>query len=343
MGSIGQSASTSLPVLDFKEQSSAQSFEKYGTAAAFPPVSQHSVEVSARWQSQPETHPSAGRKRSRDEAGINLEDNDLLQQAVETSFKLGQGSEYGKGMILNGPNGFAIDTGSEKRPCADDAGAFSLPVALLLIAERPVLRSHKSQRLDLGTTSSNTEEGNGWSGHTPSSSPTRQSPINRGPTVDDYTMHLGIGWSRISSDEDVQAAARGWAKYIENHFQISNPKILLQSKGLASYLVEASEGWYLFGEDLTQGRLVAISLDRTFENLKTSPPIFDGEEVLVAFTEPDKTSTNAPHEDMMDAPHIYAGSMNRRKEYLNNSGIGVDGAGSQTTNRQDPEDRMDMS
>lgn len=343
MGSIGQSASASLPTLDFKEQSSAQSFGNYGASSVFAPSGPHSMDVGAGYQSQPEPQQRAGRKRSRDEAGINL-DNDLFRQAVNASLELGQNSGYGEGTTLFGPNGSLVDSGSEKRSCADDAGAYSLPVAPPLAAPMPILRSHKSQRLDMGNTSSKVEEGNGWTGNTPSSSPTRQSP-KRGPTVDDYTVHLGIGWSRISNDVDMQAAARGWAKYIENHFHISSPKILLQSNGLASYLVEAKEGWFLFGEDLAQGRLVATTLDRTFENLRTSPPVFDGGEVLVPVAEEAKPSANATHEDMVDdEPHVYAGSMNRRKEYLNNAGMmGPDAAESHTINRQDPEDGMDMS
>lgn len=342
MGSIGQSASASLPTLGFKEQSSAQQFGNYGTSSVFAPSGQHSIEVGSGYQSQPEPQQRAGRKRSRDEAGINLEDNDLFREAVSASLELGQNAGYSEGTTLFGPNGSLDDSGSEKRSCADDAAAYSLPVAPPLTAPMPILRSHKSQRMDIGNTSK-AEEGSGWTVNTPSSSPTRQSP-KRGPTVDDYTVHLGIGWSRISNDVDMQAAARGWAKYIENHFHITSPKILLQSNGLASYLVEAKEGWFLFGEDLAQGRLVATSLDRTFENLRTSPPVFDGAEVLVPVAEAAKPSVNATAQDMVDEPHIYAGSMNRRKEYLNNAGMmGADAAGSHTINRQDPDDGMDMS
>jgi hypothetical protein len=41
----------------------------------------------------------------------------------------------------------------------------------------------------------------------------------------------------------------------------------------------------LFAEDLKQGRLVSTSLEKTFENLKTSPPDFDSDDVLVAAAE----------------------------------------------------------
>lgn len=343
MGSIGQSALTPLPILKLQEQSSSNLIENCGAISVPSPLNQHSLRECAGRQSDRETHGAAGRKRSRDEAETNSFDIDLVNGTVGTSFGLVNGSGDVERMVPNESNGFKFDDNKEKRPVADGAGALLHPIAPPPMTDMPVLRSHKSQRLDLGVTSSRSEDANGWNGHSASSSPTRQSPINQGPTIDDFTMHLGVGWSRISSDEDMQAAARGWAKYIENHFQISKPRILLQSKGLSSYLIEASEGWFLFAEDLSEGKLVATSLDRTFENLRTSPPIFDGGQLLVASADPAKSSMSTSHEDMMDMPHIYVGSMNRRKEYLTNSEMGIDRAEFQTINRQDPEDKMDMS
>jgi hypothetical protein len=120
------------------------------------------------------------------------------------------------------------------------------------------------------------------------------------PTIDAFTIYLGIGWSRISDGEDIQAAARGWTKFIENHYPVSDVHIRLQSKGLASYLVEAREGWFLFGEDLKEGRLVSMSLERTFENLKSTPPVFDGEETLYAAAETPRVDIEAKHEVLMD-------------------------------------------
>jgi len=56
----------------------------------------------------------------------------------------------------------------------------------------------------------------------------------------------------------------------------------LQSRGLASYLVEANEGYFLFGDDLKQGRLVSTSLEKTWDNLRGPVPVFDGEGVMEA-------------------------------------------------------------
>jgi hypothetical protein len=236
----------------------------------------------------------AGRKRSRDEAAPNLDiDNALESSAMAMDSALERGGEdewvYGEGMTLIKPGGsnyiaagsqtgtWAEEKAEDDEDAKDAAAAASLPSP-----DRPMLRSAKSQRLDLTSTPSIAEEGIGSNSSV--ATPGAGSPGKGGqePTVDDFTRHLGIGWSLISADPDIQAAARGWARYIDNHFPITDAKIRLQSRGLASYLVEATEGYFLFGEDLKQGRLVSTSLEKTWENLRGPVPAFDGEGVMEA-------------------------------------------------------------
>ncbi|KAL5612021.1 hypothetical protein BROUX41_000416 [Berkeleyomyces rouxiae] len=93
--------------------------------------------------------------------------------------------------------------------------------------------------------------------------------------IDELTLHLGIGWRRLSSDEHLRAAARGWTRYIELHYPLTNVNITLESKSLQSYLVESNEGFFLFSENLRQGRLVSRTRDGVLANLKTNPPAFD--------------------------------------------------------------------
>jgi hypothetical protein len=153
-----------------------------------------------------------------------------------------------------------------------------------LSQQRPSLRSHKSQRLEMTPTLGPVD------GPSSRSSPIRDlvNPMATSsgslaqPVIDDFTLHLGIGWNRISEDEGIQAAARGWARYIENHYPVTNAKIRLESRGLQSYLVEADEGFFLFAENLRQGRLVATTGERAIQNLKTSPPTFDSAHTMEA-------------------------------------------------------------
>lgn len=201
---------------------------------------------------------------------------------------------YGEGMTLIRPGGsnYIIAAGSQTGTWADEkaedneAAKDAAAAASLPSPDRPILRSAKSQKLNLTSTPSIAEEGIGSSSSV--AMPGAGSPGKGGqePTVDDFTRHLGIGWSLISADPDIQAAARGWARYIDNHFPVTDAKIRLQSRGLASYLVEAAEGYFLFGEDLKQGRLVSTSLEKTWENLRGAAPVFDGEGVMEAAETP---------------------------------------------------------
>jgi hypothetical protein len=156
--------------------------------------------------------------------------------------------------------------------------------------------------LDLTATPVIAEEISLRNGTVVASSPPKMANGMGEPTIDAFTMHLGIGWSRISDGEDIQAAARGWAKYVENHYPVTGVHIRLQSKGLASYLVQTREGWFLFGEDLKEGRLVATGLERAFGNLKTQPPTFDSEEILHAAAETPRVDIEAKNEVVMNDP-----------------------------------------
>lgn len=249
----------------------------------------------------------AGRKRSRDEASVNL---DPPEKVVETPVIKESEDEwiYGPGMTLIKKNAsYVADAASQSGTWVEERAAKEearkAEAALLaqqqLAQSRPSLRSHKSQRLDI-TTPTNADDQ--FPGRRPS--PTRQAvnPMTASsdslaqPIVDDFTLHLGIGWSRIS--EHIEAAARGWARYIENHYPVTNVKILLESRGLQSYLVEANEGYFLFAENLRQGRLVSTTPEGALNNLKSSPPVFDSLDTMDASESPkplDSTSGIAPH------------------------------------------------
>ncbi|KXX81627.1 hypothetical protein MMYC01_202021 [Madurella mycetomatis] len=277
---------------------------------AMPPQAPHQVSLGKSFLQhqaislgQPVSWPAqlvrnslvAGRKRSRDEASVNL---DPPEKIVEAPVIKEPEDEwvYGPGMTLIKKNaGYVADAGSQSGTWVEERAAEEearkAEAALLaqeqLAQSRPSLRSHKSQRLDMTTPTIANDK-------LPSrrSSPAREvtNPMTASsdslaqPIVDDFTFHLGIGWSRIS--ENIEAAARGWARYIENHYPVTNVKILLESRGLQSYLVEATEGYYLFAENLRQGRLVSRTPEGALNNLKISPPVFDGPNTMDASDSP---------------------------------------------------------
>jgi hypothetical protein len=299
---ISQASSSSSPVVVLPPlQFPSQPYTMNSNNLTFTnpsPFGQASPNPSAF--SLPRTPSSAtGRKRSRDEAADNLQEEYFSPPAQESE----EDWEYGEGMTLIKPIGFIIDASSQTGTWAEEKAEISQLQAQTppAIQDRPMLRSYKSQRLDLTATPVIAEEISLSNGTVIASSPPKMASNGmEEPTIDAFTIYLGIGWSRISDGEDIQAAARGWAKFIENHYPVNNAHIRLQSKGLASYLVEAREGWFLFGEDLKEGRLVSISLERTFENLKTTPPIFDGEEIHYAAAETPRVDIEPKHEAKMN-------------------------------------------
>lgn len=236
---------------------------------------------------------AAGRKRSRDEAAVNL---DPPEKLVEPPVIKEAEDEwvYGPGMtLIKRSASYVPDATSqsgtwvEEKASEEEARKTEAAVLAqeLLSQHRPSLRSHKSQRLATTPTLPPIDG-------TPNKrlSPTRElvNPLASSsdslaqPVIDDFTLHLGIGWSRISDEDGIQAAARGWARYMENHYPVTNAKIRLESRGLQSYLVEADEGFFLFAENLRQGRLVSPNADRAIQNLKTSPPTFEGAHTMEA-------------------------------------------------------------
>jgi len=132
------------------------------------------------------------------------------------------------------------------------------------------------------------------------------------PLVDDFTQLLGISWQRVSHNNDLAPAVRGWEKYINNHFSrcLQSAHILLKNRSMNAYLVTArpimgstttlpedgassslrttsgdvikATHFYLFTEDLSEARLVGLTWDNCLQNLRSAPIAFEGINVLKA-------------------------------------------------------------
>lgn len=219
-------------------------------------------------QSQVVDRPAAsqGRKRSRDEASANLEPDAPPEPMAESQ----NDWVYGEGMtLIKRDAGYVADastqsgTWMEEKDAATDA-----EVKRQLEAAQVDVRSYKLQRMGSDEPSAAASPA--------SVSPAALAPESNNPVIDNFTLHLGIGWRKISDEEHIQAAARGWAKFIENHYPLSDVQICLESKGLQSYLVKATEGFFLCSEDLRQARLVSQDAQTALRNLQQSPPAFEG-------------------------------------------------------------------
>lgn len=242
--------------------------------------------------------PKPSRKRSRDEAAF--EEAFALGVPPQPKPALAPKEEpiYGEGMILLNPHtGMALSaesqTGTWCEEKAESQQTAAAPVSsrsIVLQSDSPDL-GRKSQRLDTSAPglddialSSMHQRLNGpdidnqhrtlHGGSTPPAE----------PLVDDATRLLGISWQRIDTDDDMAPAVRGWTKYIDNQYAayLHDSQMLMKSRALNAYLVTAtpvsapSPAFYLFNEDLTQAQPVASSWEACLQNLRTTPPVFEG-------------------------------------------------------------------
>lgn len=278
MASFQRQFTTASPVLAMPQPNEIP-------GSAFAP--QH---TQMQLQSQPIGHPreSQGRKRSRDEAGANLEPDAPSEPMVESQ----DDWVYGEGMVLIKANkGYVADASSQSGTWMEENNAAADAEAKRQLEAAQVdIRSNKLQRMGSDEAPATTTA--------TSASPSASGPTLNGPVIDNFTLHLGIGWRKISDDEHIQAAARGWAKFIENHYPITDVEICLESKGLQSYLVKASEGFFLCSEDLRQARLVSRDAETALRNLQQSPPIFEGAETIPSAGTPAALTPAANDMDM---------------------------------------------
>ncbi|OAQ73383.2 hypothetical protein VFPPC_01103 [Pochonia chlamydosporia 170] len=271
MANFGRQLTTASPVLAisprpfFQTQLSAGTFGRHHP----PPMSFSSASPALANPAR-----SAGRKRSRDEASVNLEPDSRDPVTRDSREEW----VYGEGMVLIKPGkGYVADASSQSGTWVEEKNNNEPDTRREIEATQTEIRNHKSQRLDHNPGRASLD-GN-------STSPVFQTSGHQGHNgndtlvIDNFTVHLGIGWRKLSTEEHIQAAARGWAKFIEKSFGLLNVSICLESKGLQSYLVEAADGYYLFTENLRHGRLVSRTVEGALQNLQVSPPSFEGPEL----------------------------------------------------------------
>lgn len=245
--------------------------------------------------------PKPSRKRSRDDAAFEeaLTLNQPSEPAPAPAPK--QKPIYGEGMVLLNPDtGIALSaesqTGTWYEETRESKQAAAPPVSSRSIALQSDAAdlSRKSQRLD--TSAPGLDDIALASMHQRLNDPQlddqHRSLLQGGstppvePLIDDATLLLGISWQRIDTDDDMAPAIRGWTKYIDNQYaaHLRESRMLLKSRALNAYLVSATPAlafasapaFYLFKEDLSQGQLVASSWDACLQNLRSTPPVFEG-------------------------------------------------------------------
>lgn len=263
--------------------------------------------------------PIAGkpsRKRSRDEAAFEEAMNapSAPVQAAPAPPPKEEEPVYGEGMVLLNPRtGMALSAESQTGTWYEEVSENTATVSAAASQPQAVgsssLAGRKSQRLDPSAPSfddialssmQRLQDASGDDNRRHLNAANGSNPFTSGePLVDDATRLLGISWQRIGMDDsDMAAAVRGWKKYIDRQFSsyLSDCEILMKNRALNAYLVTArpvtpfglapSPAFYLFNDDLTQGQLVSSTWENTVLNLRSTPIIFEGAQVLNASSRP---------------------------------------------------------
>ncbi|CAG8366230.1 unnamed protein product [Penicillium salamii] len=253
--------------------------------------------------------PKPSRKRSRDEATFEDAIAPSAPPAPKPASEPKVEPIYGEGMVLLNPQtGLALSAESQTGTWYEQEAETQQATAAPISSRSNALHfdaadaSRKSQRLDQSAPglddialSSIRQRLND------PSTDDQHRTLNAGPAppneplVDDATRLLGIGWQRVSADDDMAPAVRGWTKYIDNQYSshLHSSQILIKSRALNAYLVAAtpvsglSPAFFLFTEDLTQGQLVASSWEACLQNLRSTPIIFEGAAPLAANDRPE--------------------------------------------------------
>lgn len=228
----------------------------------------------------------SGRKRSRDDFSDAMSESDYNSTSPFPSVAATPAGEptLGPGMSLIYPN----DTSSSRQGASTAAGIWteelieqfrSQSVGDYSNGPKRLSLSDSRKSMRLGPEASTMEDVVAYA-NIPGAARADE------PTVDSATLALGVSWSTLPATPTMSAAARGWARYIEEYYPLQSARVIWHYRAGPAYLVSASTctargrpgvaGYYLFDDNLTEGKLVAKSFEKTLDNLRQVPIAFDG-------------------------------------------------------------------
>ena len=230
------------------------------------------------------------KKRSRDE--LNIAETDLTETNIPPALTPMVSPEPQSGIPMPGPTIPLNPLTQQSQPAAGSYIHEPILTTDYSEVEIPSSASVSSEEMPRRKVSRRDSAGEGPDTRTGSSSsisPTAQSGEVR---IDEWTLHLGIGWLSSEGDSIAESSLRGHQKYIQNHYPLSNVKIVAYNKQHCMCLVESAQGWYLFDEDLKSGRLLAREKEEALRNAAHNPIIFKDQDAL----KPKESGTNSPSE-----------------------------------------------
>ncbi|KAK4543181.1 hypothetical protein LTR36_005731 [Oleoguttula mirabilis] len=221
----------------------------------------------------------AGRKRSR--ADITAPDDGEEEQfddgAVATPLDAAQGKPrgkpvYGPGMTVIYPEDHGYQAAAESQSGTwVEEQAERKPFQLSHI-KRPSVSSRKSQRRNAGAC--------GPDDLAQLVLPPSIREATAEPLIDEATRVLGISWTRMDATEVLRISQAAYSKWIQNHYSgLKGVVIWFENSAIPGYLVRAQnaytgqKGYYIFSNDLTEGRLVTTEPEQLVPRLKMLPAL----------------------------------------------------------------------
>lgn len=115
--------------------------------------------------------------------------------------------------------------------------------------------------------------------------------------IDEYKLKLGVGWEAPDTTQDhVAAALRGHQNFLQKSYLLSQVQIVAQCKPHHCCLVQSEQGWYLFDDDLSTGRMLAKDKRTALVNLATIPTVFKENEPVLGSG---RAKSSSPEGDMI--------------------------------------------
>ncbi|KAK5126134.1 hypothetical protein LTR85_011489 [Meristemomyces frigidus] len=218
----------------------------------------------------------AGRKRSRGDITAPDDEEEQCEDGATPAYEghsIPRGTPvYGPGMTVVYPGDPGYQAAAESQSGAWLAEQAERKPFELSHIKRPSVSSRKSQRRDAGAS------GPDDLAQLVLPPSIREATVE--PLIDEATRVLGISWTRMDATEVLRINQAAYSKWIQNHYPgLKDVVIWFENSALPGYLVQArnayngQEGYYIFSNDLTEGRLVTTEAEQLFPRLKMLPAL----------------------------------------------------------------------
>jgi len=238
----------------------------------------NSVPVTPNGSAIPTPGALAGRKRSRGDIHAPEDDHEQheggsVTSPIEHASVNPRGKPlYGEGVTATYPEPPSYAAAAEPQSGTWTEENVERKPFHLSHAKRPSVNSRKSQRKDTTVTSQDDLA--------QLVLPPLTREATREPLIDEATRLLGISWTRMDASEATRINQAAYSKFIQNHYPgLKDVAVWFENSALPGYLVEAWNGYngrkeyYIFSQDLTEGKLVTTEPSQLVPRLQMLPAL----------------------------------------------------------------------